>query len=124
MPVFPPGSGGLAEGPFPGGPTLSAHDKAARLAVLAGGTEALYQRARTALSGGDPQWAVVLADHLLILEPERLEYCLLRADALRALGGRVFSSASWHGATWKAEAGILQDTASGGTDTRRRFPDT
>ena len=102
MPVLPSAPGEPVKDAFPTGPALSPHDKAARLAVLAGGVEALYQRARTALSSGDPQWAAVLADHLLMLEPERLEYGLLKADALRALGSRVFSSASWRGQERKA----------------------
>ncbi|MCH5277824.1 MAG: hypothetical protein J1E80_08345 [Desulfovibrionaceae bacterium] len=114
--VFPSPPGGSAKKALPSGPTLSAHDKAARLAVLAGGAEALYQRARAALSGGDPQWAAVLADHLLALEPERLDYCLLKADALRAMGSRVFSAASWRGATRKAEEGIAS-TSGGGADS-------
>lgn len=106
MPVFPPAPIDPCGGGFPTGPTLSAHDKAARLAVLAGGTEALYQRARTALYGGDPQWAAVLADHLLALEPDRLDYHLLKGDALRAIGSRVFSATSWHGAARKTEGGL------------------
>lgn len=113
MSVFPPESSGPATGSFSAGPSLSAHDRAARLAVLAGGTDALYQRARTALSGGDPQWAAVLADHLLMLEPERLEYGLLKAAALRALGSRMLSSASWRGAARRAEAGISPASGSG-----------
>lgn len=119
MPAFPPESGGLATGSFSAGPSLSTHDKAARLAVLAGGTDALYQRACVALSGGDPQWAAVLAEHLLILEPERPEYCLLKANALRALGSRVFSSASWRGAARKAEAGIFPAPGTGGSSPSR-----
>lgn len=105
MPVFPSAPIDPSGGAVPIGPTLSAHDKAARLAVLAGGTEALYQRARAALYGGDPQWAAVLADHLLTLEPDRLDYHLLKSDALRAIGSRVFSATSWHGAARKAEEG-------------------
>lgn len=105
MPVFPSAPIAPSGDAFPTGPTLSAHDKAARLAVLAGGTEALYQRARAALYGGDPQWAAVLADHLLTLEPDRLDYHLLKGDALRTIGSRVFSATSWHGAVRKAEEG-------------------
>lgn len=105
MPGFPSSPIGPSSGVFPTGPTMSAHDKAARLAVLAGGTDALYQRARAALHGGDPQWAAVLAEHLLVLEPERLDYHLLKGDALRAIGSRVFSAASWNGAAEKAEEG-------------------
>lgn len=85
---------------------LSAHDKAARLAVLAGGTDALYRKARAALQGGDPQWAAVLADHLLALDPERLDFYLLKSDALRAIGDRIFSSASWSGAAMRAETSL------------------
>ena len=105
MPVFPSAPIDPSGGAFPTGPSLSAHDKAARLAALAGGPEALPQRARAALYGGDPQWAAVLAEHLLTLEPDRLDYHLLKGDALRAIGSRVFSASSWHGAARKAEEG-------------------
>lgn len=107
MPVFPSAPIDPSGGAFPTGPTLSAHDRAARLAVLAGGTDALYQRARAALHSGDPQWAAALADHLLTLEPDRLDYHLLKGDALRAVGSRVLAAEGSAGAHSKAEAGAV-----------------
>lgn len=85
---FPPRGGmGGERMPAGGRAPLSPHDQAARLAVLAGGAEELYLRARGALDAGDPGWAAILAGHLLTLDPGRLDYRLLRSDALKSLAG-------------------------------------
>lgn len=76
---------------LPVGLNLTPYEQAARLAVLAGGEEVLYQKARSAIYTGDPRWACSLADHLLVLAPDRLDYHLLHDDALQAIGAMVLS---------------------------------
>lgn len=73
---------------------LTPYEQAARLAVLAGGEEVLYQKARAAIYSGDPRWASSLAEHLLVLAPDRLDYHLLLDDAFKAIGERVMAG-SW-----------------------------
>ena len=64
---------------------FGACEEAARMVELAGGADALFQRAQAALHDGDVGWALRLADHLLALEPDAAEYRLLKADALDAM---------------------------------------
>jgi alkyl sulfatase BDS1-like metallo-beta-lactamase superfamily hydrolase len=65
---------------------LTQQARAQRMAELAGGEKALLARAQQAVTAGDHQWALELADHLLRLTPEMPEMLRIRATALRALG--------------------------------------
>lgn len=67
---------------------LRMHEKANRMAELAGGGERLYSCALEAFNKGDYQWALELSDHLLNLRPKDERYAVLRSSALRALGNR------------------------------------
>lgn len=60
-------------------------DRAARLARLAGGTDALGTAMREALQGGDPRWALELAGALLQIHPDDPAARAARADALDQL---------------------------------------
>lgn len=81
---------------FDGNPTslfpLSPHDRAGRMAELAGGEAALLDAARKALDSGDFQWAAELADHVMLLDPDGADARRLKADALLALGVRQKSA--------------------------------
>ena len=81
---------------FDGNPTdlfpLSPSEEARRVTELAGGREALLERARTALSAGDHQWAAQLADYMLALDPQDAEPKLIKADALSALAERLLTA--------------------------------
>jgi alkyl sulfatase BDS1-like metallo-beta-lactamase superfamily hydrolase len=72
---------------------LSKLEHAQRVADLAGGSEALLDRARSALADGDSQWAAELCDHLIALGEHKVEAMLIKADALETLG-RNFSNAT------------------------------
>ncbi len=74
--------GGNATDLFP----LSPGERAERLADLAGGKQALREKARQAFSAGDYQWALELTDPLLQLEPDNQDTRNLKGAALRALG--------------------------------------
>lgn len=76
--------GGNAVDLFP----LSQIDHAQRLAALAGGEAALLEKAEQARAGGDHQWALELADQLLLLNPELEPARRIKADALQALATR------------------------------------
>ncbi len=65
---------------------LPPREHARRLAALAGGEEPLLARAREALDGGDPRWALELASALLQLRPGSQPARALRARALTLLG--------------------------------------
>lgn len=60
------------------------------VARLAGGTDRLVTEIRTAMRGGEPEWALVLATHLKRLEHSAADE--LRAEALEALGAREISA--------------------------------
>jgi len=74
--------GGNATDLFP----LPPGERASRLADLAGGKQALLEKARQAFSAGDHQWALELTDPLRRLDPENQEIRNLKGAALRALG--------------------------------------
>jgi uncharacterized sulfatase len=63
-----------------------------RIADLAGGTAALMDHARAALSNDDPLGAAQYAQHVVRLEPENAAAKLLMADALAILGERTFNA--------------------------------
>ncbi|ASK35928.1 MBL fold metallo-hydrolase [Alcanivorax sp. N3-2A] len=59
--------------------------QARNLAELAGGADALLDKARAALDEGRAQWALSLSDALLLLKPDQQAVKDLRASALRTL---------------------------------------
>ena len=75
---------------FSGNPSelqpLAEEEEARRMAELAGGRDALLDKARQALANQDAQWALDLSDHLMLLKPDDDAVKTLRADALRQLG--------------------------------------
>ncbi|AJD46465.1 beta-lactamase domain-containing protein [Isoalcanivorax pacificus W11-5] len=60
--------------------------KAAAMADLAGGAQALLERAVAAQENGEAQWALELTDYLLVVLPDDQRVTDLRAAALRTLG--------------------------------------
>ena len=80
--------GGNATDLFP----LPLKERARRFADLAGGEQALLERARQAVEGQDYQWALELTDQLLQLNPESAEARKLKAAALKALGSRQIAA--------------------------------
>ena len=80
--------GGNAADLFP----LPLKERARRFADLAGGEQALLDRARQALEGQDYQWALELSDQLLQLNPESEDVRKLKATALKALGSRQIAA--------------------------------
>jgi alkyl sulfatase BDS1-like metallo-beta-lactamase superfamily hydrolase len=85
---------------FNGNPTeldpLSPKERAKRFADLAGGKELLIKHAKKAVENSDYQWALVLTDQLLELDPELKEAIDLRASALKALGEHQISANGRH----------------------------
>lgn len=81
---------------FDGNPTnlfpLSPSKEAKRVAELAGGENALLQRARQAVASGDYQWAAQLTDYLIALNPEASEPKKIKAQALEALAERLLTA--------------------------------
>jgi alkyl sulfatase BDS1-like metallo-beta-lactamase superfamily hydrolase len=80
--------GGNATDLFP----LPLKERARRFADLAGGEQALLNRAQQALAGKDYQWVLELTDQLLQLNPESEEVHKLKATALKALGSRQIAA--------------------------------
>ena len=80
--------GGKATDLFP----LPLKERARRFADLAGGEQALLDRAKQAVAGEDYQWALELTDQLLQLNPESKEVRTLKASSLKALGSRQITS--------------------------------
>ncbi len=72
----------------PAGPS----ERAAKMASLAGGSEALLRAARDALQREEHAWAAELATHLLVLDPKSSEAKQIKADALRALARRELNA--------------------------------
>ncbi|EED32870.1 alkyl sulfatase or beta-lactamase [gamma proteobacterium NOR5-3] len=64
---------------------LSDAEEAARIADMAGGVQALHERADKALVSGDYQWVLSLSDYILALEPESAQARIRKADAMTAL---------------------------------------
>jgi len=71
---------------------LPLKERARRFADLAGGEQALLERARQAVEGQDYQWALELTDQLLQLSPESAEARKLKSAALKALGSRQIAA--------------------------------
>lgn len=80
--------GGNATDLFP----LPLKGRARRFADLAGGEQALLDRAKQAVAAEDYQWALELTDQLLQLNPESNEVRTLKASSLKALGSRQITS--------------------------------
>lgn len=80
---------------FDGNPTnlfpLSNKENASRIAVLAGGADALFKQAQTSLVDS-PQWTAQLCDHLLALDYKAGEVRRLKADALERLGSHLLTA--------------------------------
>jgi alkyl sulfatase BDS1-like metallo-beta-lactamase superfamily hydrolase len=57
-----------------------------RYVELAGGAEALLERARAAFEAGDHRWVAEIVNHLVFAEPENREARELQAEALEQLG--------------------------------------
>ncbi len=99
-----------------------------RLAALAGGVEMLAERARDAFDKGDHQWALVLADALLELDPTDENARSVRIGGLRALAeGMVSANGRNYYLTQALEAeGAIeiepQDTAETPEELLRVFP--
>ncbi len=74
--------GGNATDLFP----LPRRERAVRFAALAGGADKLLEQAKAAMAAGDHQWALELADQLLLLDADRPAAREIRANALTALG--------------------------------------
>ena len=74
---------------FDGNPTnmfpLPAREEAAEMAALAGGSDALLQRAEQAISDGKQQWAMQLADHLLALDEHSERATEIKISAMSEL---------------------------------------
>ncbi|MFN2375901.1 MAG: alkyl sulfatase dimerization domain-containing protein [Candidatus Binatia bacterium] len=64
---------------------LSRRTRAERMTALAGGSEALRDRANAALEAGDPRWALELAGHLAVLGEFTDVAARVRASSLRML---------------------------------------
>ena len=71
---------------------LPLKERARHFADLAGGQQALLDRAKQAVAGEDYQWALELTDQLLQFNPESEEVRKLRASALKSLGSRQIAS--------------------------------
>lgn len=71
---------------------LPQKDRARRLADLAGGVQALLRNAERAASAKDHQWALELADQVLLLAPDHEQAREIRSSALIALGQRQISA--------------------------------
>ncbi|MDH3767451.1 MAG: MBL fold metallo-hydrolase [Gammaproteobacteria bacterium] len=85
---------------FDGNPTtlqpLPASARAAHIASLAGGVDALRNTAQTALDNGDTQWTLELTDYLLTLDPNDTQAIDLRVAALESLGGAASNPNARH----------------------------
>jgi alkyl sulfatase BDS1-like metallo-beta-lactamase superfamily hydrolase len=80
--------GGNATDLFP----LQPKERAKRFTALAGGRENLLKAADAAFETGDCQWALELADQLLILDPDMPEAVSLRAASLECLGEKQITA--------------------------------
>ncbi|MZR21850.1 MBL fold metallo-hydrolase [Sneathiella chungangensis] len=71
---------------------LPLEEEAAAMADLAGGIDALREKAHSALDAGKFQWSLQLADHLLVLNDEDTAAGDIRMKALAALAEREISA--------------------------------
>ena len=62
-----------------------------RMADLAGGVDAMMEKAREAMAGDDPLGAAQLLRHVIRLSPGDRDAKLLMADALAIIGERTFN---------------------------------
>ncbi len=70
----------------------SPQQQSRRIADLAGGTDQLLERARSAMANDDPLGAAQYAQHVARLEPENAAAKFLLADALAVVGERTFNA--------------------------------
>ena len=75
---------------------LAPKARAEKFADLAGGKDALLKQAKKAVGKGDHQWALVLTDQLLTLDPDLKDAIDARAAALKAMGERQISANGRH----------------------------
>jgi alkyl sulfatase BDS1-like metallo-beta-lactamase superfamily hydrolase len=61
-------------------------EQARRYVELAGGAEAVLEKARASFAEGDYRWVAEIVNHLVFAEPENLAARELQADALEQLG--------------------------------------
>jgi alkyl sulfatase BDS1-like metallo-beta-lactamase superfamily hydrolase len=71
-------------------------EAARRCVDLAGGAEALLQKARAAFDAGDYRWVAEVVNHLVFADPANAEARHLQADALEQLGYQA-ESGPWRG---------------------------
>lgn len=67
-------------------------EEALHILAMAGGTGSLYRKAKAALEQKDAPWAARLAEHLLVLNPDKKEFLILRAEALEALAETMLTA--------------------------------
>ena len=72
--------------------SLPRREQAADMAELAGGIEKLREKAEAAIADGKFQWALELADQLLILDQEDRSAAIVRKKALTALADSEISA--------------------------------
>lgn len=81
---------------FDGNPTnlfpLAPKERAQRMAKMAGGADALLEKAQAAIAADDFQWAAELADHVLALDPANTGARSVKGEALIALGRQQISA--------------------------------
>ena len=81
---------------FDGNPTnlqpVTPQERAARLAALAGGGEALRKAMNAARDGGDLRWALELADQLILLDLDGKAVRSIKADILVALADQEINA--------------------------------
>ncbi len=75
---------------FPMSPT----QKAAEMAELAGGVTQLTAKAQNALSQGKLEWALILADYVLLLRPEDAEARTIKKSAMLSLAEETYNAQS------------------------------
>ncbi len=115
--------GGNATDLFP----LPDDQRARRFADLAGGKDALLEKARKAYAMGDFQWTLELTDQLLLFDFESQETRKIKGAALRALGlGQTAATARNYYLTQALEAAgkleIGKPTLSGNKDLVHQIP--
>lgn len=78
---------------FDGNPTnlrpLSPKKEAEYFVGLVGSIEKIESKAKQAISDKDFQWAAELADKLLAIEPDNIDFKKIKADALRGLANNI-----------------------------------
>lgn len=81
---------------FDGNPTnlfpLAPAERAQRMAAMAGGADALLEKAQAAFAADDFQWAAELADHVLALESTNTDARKVKAEALIAIARQQISA--------------------------------